>query len=902
MLEASLDPPSIFALLHGFCHDVVQAPLCALILRDEQTDRLTLVTAHGVAQSGESHRRMYNYLKTSGTLTVSDWVNALPLFEPIYRAQQARSGVYVPIVAENEMLGVLAVESPRRRAFAMNDRRSLELAAVQTALALHTDRLYHRERERSAHLLTIAEVSRKVAAILDLHTLFQDTVHLIQETFGYYHVCIFTVDAAARQVALQASTSPLITQRGLDIHWGRGIIGGSAALAQSLRVNDVREDQRFVSDSALEPTRAELAIPIKVEERILGVLDLQSDRVGAFTDRDVSTLQILADQIAVAIEDSRLYATQQQQAWTSTALLQISQALAQQGSEEEILATASELTHLLVGMDRAMFLLWAEDGKRLRLAGSRGLSPERAEILAAEMLDPETIPLLREALAQRQPVPGRGDDLYAHLPPPLAQLSPSGALLALPLRDKQGLMGLLIVEETQGQPLNEVRTRIITGLAEETARALETTRLYASLRQEAWVSTALLQVANVVGSATYDLQETLATMARLTTLLMGVPWCAMLLWDEARQCFDLSPAEPASHAVRHQFAAERLAPAEAPLLGRLLSENEPIAVRTASDDRVVPTLLTTWSGPLTALALRAHDRLLGALLAGHPPGVNTFTGHLLSIMLGVANQSALAIDSAQLYARAVRQERLQHEMELARKIQESFLPKPTIEIPGWEMAVEWRAARGVGGDYYDFVPLDPTHLGILIADVSDKGVAAALYMALSRTVMRAAATNGRGPAETLRQANRLLLADSQSGMFVSMFYGVLDLETGLLTYARAGHNPPILVQGPHRTLHSLAPAGIVLGVVDDPDLAEESATLSSGDMLVMYTDGVTEAINERDEEFGEECLRAILSDGEIRSASDMIASINAAVDAFAGDSPQFDDFTLVTIRRSAGEG
>ncbi len=153
-------------------------------------------------------------------------------------------------------------------------------------------------------------------------------------------------------------------------------------------------------------------------------------------------------------------------------------------------------------------------------------------------------------------------------------------------------------------------------------------------------------------------------------------------------------------------------------------------------------------GAITALPLRSRDRLLGALLAGHAPDQGALSGQRLNILSGIATQTALAIESALLYRQSVAQERLQREIELARNIQESFLPECCPEFPGWQISVEWRAARGVGGDYYEGPRLAPPRRGLGVADVPDTGAAAALSMAVTRAAKRAAALEGRGPAET----------------------------------------------------------------------------------------------------------------------------------------------------------
>ena len=270
---------------------------------------------------------------------------------------------------------------------------------------------------------------------------------------------------------------------------------------------------------------------------------------------------------------------------------------------------------------------------------------------------------------------------------------------------------------------------------------------------------------------------------------------------------------------------------------------------------------------------------------------------IYGLVVGIAKQASVAIEAAQLYQQTVRQARLQHEIALARSIQESFLPDCCPYIPGWQLAIEWRAASGVGGDYYDFMPLGAQRLGLVIADVSDKGVAAALYMALTRTVMCASALSAHSPAQALYQANRLLLDDSRSGMFVSVFYAVLELESGRLTHARAGHNPPLLLRVADHALVALDPPGVLSGIVENPTLVEETTHVDPRDVLVMYADGITEATHERDEEFGEGRLQRILADVPEYEAGLLVNRIIAELRTFTGARPQSDDLALLVLRR-----
>jgi sigma-B regulation protein RsbU (phosphoserine phosphatase) len=241
-------------------------------------------------------------------------------------------------------------------------------------------------------------------------------------------------------------------------------------------------------------------------------------------------------------------------------------------------------------------------------------------------------------------------------------------------------------------------------------------------------------------------------------------------------------------------------------------------------------------------------------------------------------------------------ERREYEMETARKIQQSFLPESPPQVEGFQLAALSLPAWEVGGDFYDFIPISQDKWGIVIADVSGKGVPAALFAALSRTFVRANAVGDLTAREAIERANSLISQDAKSGMFVTLFYAVLDSKRKRLNYVNAGHNPPLLLKGDAGSVILLQVKGIALGVMDDIDLEEGELELASNDMVTLYTDGVTEAINKKEEQFGQERLIEVVMKSTNLPARDLINKIKEEVTAFAQGQPQFDDFTLVALK------
>jgi serine phosphatase RsbU (regulator of sigma subunit) len=257
-------------------------------------------------------------------------------------------------------------------------------------------------------------------------------------------------------------------------------------------------------------------------------------------------------------------------------------------------------------------------------------------------------------------------------------------------------------------------------------------------------------------------------------------------------------------------------------------------------------------------------------------------------LVGYLNQAARAVQAVSMR---------RQELALAGRMQTSLLPITPPEVPGWQVAAALRPARETSGDFYDFIPLPDGRLGLVIADVADKGMGAALYMALSRTLIRTyAADYPDRPDLTLHAANERILADTQADLFVTVFYGILDPAAGTLTYCNAGHHPPYLLNSQGQgTIQTLPGRGIALGVVEDTKWVHRTADLAPGAVLLFYTDGVLDAQNPQHEPFGSERMLDIAQASLSRTARELQEDLLTRLQQFIGDTPQFDDITLMTV-------
>ena len=269
----------------------------------------------------------------------------------------------------------------------------------------------------------------------------------------------------------------------------------------------------------------------------------------------------------------------------------------------------------------------------------------------------------------------------------------------------------------------------------------------------------------------------------------------------------------------------------------------------------------------------------------------------------LGDQIASAIHRSEEYARSIALEKVSQEIQIAGQIQASFLPNQFPNIPGWQLAVTLEPAGGLSGDFFDLIPLSRGRLGLVIADVADKGLGAALYMALCRTLIRTYAFEYPSrPDLVISEANDRILQDARANLFITCFYGVLDPEEGTLTYTNAGHNPPIMVKtGEDSKVFALVRTGMPLGIENDASWDRSTISINSGDKLILYTDGITEAQNGTGEFYEEKYLVETIINHFNGSAFQLQDEILQEVKKFTDGAPQYDDITLMILERESEE-
>jgi sigma-B regulation protein RsbU (phosphoserine phosphatase) len=471
------------------------------------------------------------------------------------------------------------------------------------------------------------------------------------------------------------------------------------------------------------------------------------------------------------------------------------------------------------------------------------------------------------------------------------------SILCVPLQSKGSTLGVIYVDNRlQSGIFTQDDLELLSALAHQAAIAIDHARLFSDV-QSKLSSLRLLHDISADLTSTLDLNRVLIACLQRVQDLLGVATASILMVEGDDLVFQVAIGDKSDQVKPFRVPMGR------GIAGWVAQNTRGTFSNDVARDPRFYHRVDDGTGFVThalmAAPLIVNERVIGVVEVSNKPG--GFAESDLDLLSTIAGGAAIAIENARLYQIAVEKGRIERELQVAYEVQSSLLPAATPKIPGWEFAALWQPARVVGGDYYDFisvvgaehaVPLQ----GIIIGDVTDKGMPAALFMALTRSTVRASLVPGRSAAECITQANALIAADSPNGMFVSLFYAQLDPTTGELTYVNAGHNPPLYYRAANGTLSELTRTGIVLGIDAEFSFEQRTVTLQPGDFVLLYTDGVTEAADAQADEFGVERVRQIILDHRDQSAGELITAVKTELDAFAKGVPQFDDITMVAVK------
>lgn len=559
---------------------------------------------------------------------------------------------------------------------------------------------------------------------------------------------------------------------------------------------------------------------------------------------------------------------------------------------DQLLEKIAQRIHRFIEHEFFSILLVDEAKQEFVWKMSRGFGSESLKVLAHMSIHEG---LVGRAARTRKPVVSSDVRIEADYCPVRTE---SGAEprseLVLPLLHKDRIIGVLMLGSTRLGNFGEQHLKLLTPLAAQIAVSIENAALYEEKSRDATTQ----QVMNEVGkemTAILELEELLNRIAALIKRVIQYEILGIFIFRPELQVLELKVAVGYAREAVDQW---RNLPLGTGLLGHAALERKTLlSANLPNDPRAISarTADGRWTQSEVAVPLVYRDRLLGGLVVEScDPGY--FKPDRVQILETLGSQIALSIDNAQLFQQlTTKEQKLETDFALARDLQSSMLPASTPDLPGLEFAASYKPAESLGGDYYDFIWLDDSQLGLAIGDVSGKGVAAAMTMAAARSALRFAARIHSSPSQVLYHVNRRLFRDIKKRTYISLFYGVLDTRSRVFRWSNGGHFPPILVRA-DGSKQELSKGGTLIALFDKSRYASGQTDLSPGDLLCFYTDGVIEARNLTDEEFSRERLEGLLSNKAHLPAKEILKALMNEVKKFTRGREQHDDITAYILK------
>ncbi|HSM26459.1 MAG TPA: SpoIIE family protein phosphatase, partial [Anaerolineaceae bacterium] len=831
---------------------------------------------------------------------------------------EKQSELVVPLIYGGELLGVLDIQSTDKDAFTEHDLFTFEAIASTVSSALRNAYLFRSEQWRHKVAESFRSVISMISANTDLDTLLNNILEKLNQNLPCDAAAIWLLEKNIENLEDLSPDTLVLTatwnirkEQLLEIVTSHPETWELLEFALKNPEPTIRssEDPHGPLGLALKFPKdySSIAAPLKIGTKILGLLVLVHQTSRRYGDEANAMSMTFANYAAVAIHNTSLYADAQEQAWMSTVMLQVSQACQSNETTEDLLESMVRLTPLLVGVKRCAFYLWNPYENYFFLKAEYGFTSPPNPVWTKD------VPAAFQLINAYNPIyiQDMVEELEFGESP---ESNNKTTIILLPMRVRGDLLGaFLVVHEAQNSTIENQFSAdtlsILQGIVQQTAVSLDNMRLLEARQEEAYITAVLLQVAQAVVTQP-NLSETFETIVNLLPILIGVNACIIYMpHEEVENSYKIVGAYADDQDQLEIFSSSEFCENN-PLLNLVTKFNQ-IAYSYISDEEfnsdycfhvdpmpyIQDMKVEFTEHMLIAFPINLKGELLGILLTKEDNLSAQYFDKRIELMIGVSQEISLAIQNYFLQKDIVKREKLEQEIQLARQIQKTFLPDSLPVLPGWQIQTRWETALQVGGDFYDIILLSNHRIGLVIADVADKGLAASLYMTVSRTLIRAFGQTIADPGGVLSAVNNLLVGDTPSGMFVTAIFAILDLKTGMLYFANAGHNRPIIIRAQHSDSEELQSGDIALGVIEDVQYRNMEIPLNSGDLILFYTDGLTETFSSDGIEYGVTRAIDFLKKHHLLDVNELLDKIDMELHEFRNGEPVSDDLTLIGLKR-----
>jgi len=754
----------------------------------------------------------------------------------------------VPIGKNDKFLGVLNLYSWKKREIARENLKSLNLLASQIASITELVKTLNQEKELGRQAQISQQTAKNLGQSTSLEEIYQYGLKALVDLTGMDRCLILLYDEKRRELRFTFALGISPEQKeffsyfslpasGIEENLWKNLQSGKPIVLPGIPPLSPALEEFF----KLLPTNSCLLAPLVSKNKFIGLIYLDDSRTHYhFNSTKIKNIMGLIIQIATAIQRINETVELGRCYYQQEALYHVALSVSGSLSLPKVYQIITDKAQQLLGGAPIALQVWDE--------GEKNFSLQSSVSLEENSLDLEILSLLAKFSAKRKrPLSfNRGDKISGHSLEDMFFRLESGGVLVVPLIFKKKVLGVLHCFAKIGKKFNPEEFSLLRRFAIHSAQAIQNARTYLNSKNKVRELAILFEVGKSISSI-LDLKKVLSRIVEKIKNFVQADACSIMLLDHDTNKLKVESANGLSkHYLDHSISQP-----DHPLL-QAMHTGMPVLLSDSGTKAARFPAIIREEGFKTMLGvpLSVRGRNLGFLNLYKKENYK-FDEWETNLLVSLGHQAALAIENARLYEEQVRMGKL---------LQDTLTPKEEFSFPGLEVEHIYIPSEQLSGDYYDLIPLNDHQVAITIADVSGKGHQAAMYTVRAKYLLRALAKSGYAPGSLLQLMNRLIYVDTEVEKFISLFYGILDLEKNELLYACAGHDPPIYLKFQTDKIFQLRAKGILIGVTPEADFEEKTLTLNQGDSLVLYTDGLVEARSPQGELFGvERALQVVKS-------------------------------------------
>lgn len=900
-LSSALNIDSLLYLIADLSMKVAKADACSLFLIQEGVIEKRVVIGldqdmeHTVKLLLDKHAAVWmqeqeRFLSKQGERFSSfSMHNINP--EHRFESKGIRSFLRVPLRSQDRLVGLLNIYTRNEREFSVQDMEILSAFASQGALALENIHLFHEEQRKAREMFLLYEAAKTISSDRTLEAILHHTAVEMTHLTEVNRCLIFLIDKGQKTLNTVEAYGVTLEEREFF-----------NALAVPLNFLDGEEWHNFMNGQPLTLSenskeapalknlfqifnmKSCLISPLLSEKRLIGMVYLDDFMAPhTFSEAQISIVMALSLLAATAIERAQLYHQLEEHIKQIKTLYQLSTTLSGSLHLTRIMNMIIEKIAILTRKSQCCLFMWNEDTKEFTIKAASNLSEEFIKKAVIRIEDK----FVSLAAQRKRPIYS-ANVLLETDSSQLAKLIKReglGAVLSVPLISKKKVIGVITVFADLGYQFSEEETHLLFNFANHAALCIENARLYAIIKEKVHELGVLFEVGKSI-SSTLRFNEVLKEMTEQFASVLRADGAAIMLLDDTEHLV----VKEAKGIIKRNIFHKRIRLGEG-VVGKVAKTNQPqgfidMSTTDKEDPKFPAQLREEGIASVLSVPLATKARRLGVVNI-YCKSRREFSAQEINLLCTLAGQGAVALDNARLF---------EEQYAIAQMLQTSLMPNARPHFPGLEFGHKYLPSKEVSGDYFEFLKIGKDCLGITIADVSGKGTGAAIFTAQGKYAWKAYALEEYEPNKVITRLNQLLVPETPLDKFISMFYGIIDLKNKEFVYSNAGHEPPILYKHTTKNCKFLNTEGLLLGIEESAKFTKKKVPIKSGDVLVLYTDGVTEARDVEGHVFGMAKLQDVIKANATLSAQQLANKIFTEVQRYSKTPNLNDDFTLVVLK------